>query len=182
MTKWKIMLLLCLMTGVQQVCADDNGRIAKRDAILKQITGAQIPQYEMSILKMGAKGDGVKDCKPAFDKAMKIAKKKGGAHIIVPAGIYFIKGPIHLQSNVCLELQEDAVLLFSPDPQDYLPLVKTGWEGTFLQNYSPFIYGYQLHDVSIIGKGTIDGNASTTFSTWKSNQKRGQQLQSIRNI
>ena len=55
-------------------------------------------------------------------------------------------------------------------------MVKTGWEGTFLQNYSPFIYGYQLHDVSIIGKGTIDGNASTTFSTWKPNQKRGQQL------
>jgi polygalacturonase len=75
-----------------------------------------------------------------------------------------------------LELQENAVLKFSPEPRYYLPMVKTGWEGTFLQNYSPFIYGYQLHDVSIIGKGTIDGNASTTFSTWKPNQKRGQQL------
>ena len=176
MMKWKIMLLLYLMMGVQRIYADDQDRIAKRDAILSEISGAKIPSYEVSILKMGAKGDGKKDCKPVFDKAMRLAKKKGGAHIIVPAGTYLIKGPIHFESNVCLELQEDAVLKFSPDPQYYLPMVKTGWEGTFLQNYSPFIYGYQLHDVSIIGKGTIDGNASTTFSTWKSNQKRGQQL------
>lgn len=176
MMKWKVLLLLCLMMGGQRINAADHDRIAKRDAILREITGAKIPQYEVSILKMGAKGNGVKDCKPAFDKAMKMAKKKGGAHIIVPKGTYLINGPIHFESNVCLELQENAVLKFSPEPRYYLPMVKTGWEGTFLQNYSPFIYGYQLHDVSIIGKGTIDGNASTTFSTWKPNQKRGQQL------
>ena len=176
MMKWKVLLLLCLMMCGQQINAADHDRIAKRDAILREITGAKIPQYEVSILKMGAKGNGVKDCKPAFDKAMKMAKKKGGAHIIVPEGTYLINGPIHFESNVCLELQENAVLKFSPEPRYYLPMVKTGWEGTFLQNYSPFIYGYQLHDVSIIGKGTIDGNASTTFSTWKPNQKRGQQL------
>lgn len=54
--------------------------------------------------------------------------------------------------------------------------MKTSWEGTFLQNYSPFIYGYQLENVSIIGKGVIDGNAGSTFATWKSKQKKGQQL------
>ncbi|MCB6463188.1 glycoside hydrolase family 28 protein [Phocaeicola dorei] len=41
---------------------------------------------------------------------------------------------------------------------------------------TPFIYGYQLENVSIIGKGVIDGNAGTTFATWKSKQKIGQQL------
>ena len=76
MMKWKVLLLLCLMMGGQPVCADNQDRIAKRDAILKEITGAQISKYEVNILKMGAKGDGVKDCKPAFDKAMKMAKKK----------------------------------------------------------------------------------------------------------
>lgn len=63
---------------------------------------------------------------------------------------------------------------FAPEPELYLPTVKTSWEGTFLNNYSPFIYGYGLHDVSITGEGTIDGNASTTFSTWKAQQKAGQ--------
>ena len=42
-------------------------------------------------------------------------------------------------------------------------------------NYSPFIHGYQLHDVSIIGKGTIDCNAMTTFATWRGLQKPAQQ-------
>ena len=55
-------------------------------------------------------------------------------------------------------------------------MVKTSWEGTFLQNYSPFIYGYGLSNVSIIGKGTIDGNAATTFATWRKDQKKAQQL------
>ena len=118
----------------------------------------------------------VAKCESCGRLSLKMAKKKGGAHIIVPEGTYLINGPIHFESNVCLELQVNAVLKFSPEPRYYLPMVKTGWEGTFLQNYSPFIYGYQLHDVSIIGKGTIDGNASTTFSTWKPNQKQGQQL------
>ena len=58
-------------------------------------------------------------------------------------------------------------LKFSSEPAFYLPLVKTSWEGTFLQNYSPFIYGYQLENVSIIGKGVIDGNAGTTLPLGK---------------
>jgi polygalacturonase len=82
---------------------------------------------------------------------------------------------LHLVSNVCLEIQEGATLKFAPEPEYYLPAVKTSWEGTFVQNYSPFIYGYQLHDISIIGKGTIDGNAMTTFATWRNKQKAAQQ-------
>lgn len=85
-----------------------------------------------------------------------------------------MEGPIHFVSNVCLELQEGATLKFSPTPSCYLPLVKTSWEGTFLQNYSPFIYGYGLENVSIVGKGKIDGNAATTFATWRAKQKAGQ--------
>ncbi len=64
--------------------------------------------------------------------------------------------------------------MFSPTPSHYLPAVKTSWEGTFLWNYSPFIYGYGLHDISIIGKGTIDGNAGSTFATWRKSQKEAQ--------
>lgn len=107
---------------------------------------------------------------------MKTASKQGGAHIVVPAGTYFVKGSIHFVSNVCLDLADGAIIKFAPDPKYYLPLVNTSWEGTFLYNYSPFIYGYGLHDVAIIGKGVIDGNAMSTFATWKSKQKEGQAL------
>ena len=167
-------MLVAFLLPRAMFAADGGGRIAKRDSILKQITGAAVPQAELCITFFGAKGDGVKDCKPAFDKAMKRAARMGGARIVVPAGEYWLEGPIHFVSNVCLELQEGATLKFSPTPSCYLPLVKTSWEGTFLQNYSPFIYGYGLENVSIVGKGKIDGNAATTFATWRAKQKAGQ--------
>ncbi len=143
------------------------------ESILSKITPPSIPEKAVNITRYGAKGDGVKDCKPAFDKAMKAAlKSKGGLHIVVPAGVYFIKGPIHFVSNVCLDLAEGAELKFSDNPADYLPVVSTSWEGTFVSNYSPFIYGYEVENVSIIGKGKIDGNAQKTFGTWRSNQEK----------
>lgn len=161
------------MTDVRDA---ERGMAARRDSILTQITGARMPGDSLLLTDFGAKGDGIKDCKRAFDRAMKAAAHKGGARIIVSGGTYLVKGPIHLVSNVCLDIRRGATIKFAPEPELYLPVVETSWEGTFLYNYSPFIYGRNLHDVSIIGEGTIDGNASTTFATWKSKQKRGQAL------
>lgn len=155
---------------------------ALRDSILSVITGAPsqrhdaAPQRTVSITSFGAKGDGKADCKPAFDKAMKKARASSrGLHIVVPQGKWFVKGPIHLTSNVTLELQRGATLLFSSNPKDYLPAVATSWEGSFCYNYSPFIYGYKLSNVAITGEGTIDGNCMETFPKWKSLQKADQQ-------
>lgn len=155
---------------------------ALRDSILSVITGAPsqrhdaAPQRTVSITSFGAKGDGKADCKPAFDKAMKKAHASSqGLHIVVPQGKWFVKGPIHLTSNVTLELQRGATLLFSPNPKDYLPAVATSWEGSFCYNYSPFIYGYKLSNVAITGEGTIDGNCMETFPKWKTLQKADQQ-------
>lgn len=163
--------------------AYDNVVKLRHDSILSLITGAPSQlasaevQTQKSITSFGAKGNGTTDCLPAFRKAMKqAAKAKGGLHIIVPKGDWFVKGPIHLVSNVTVELQEGAILRFSPDPKDYLPAVRTSWEGSFCQNYSPFIYGYGLQNVAIIGKGTIDGNCAETFPQWKQNQKADQML------
>jgi polygalacturonase len=144
-----------------------------RDSILNLITGAQMPTRTASITAFGARGDGRTDCKPAFDKAMKRAAKLGGLHITVPAGEYLLNGPIHMVSNVCIDLAEGATLKFSAEPSHYLPLVKTSWEGTFLQNYSPFIYAYEAENVSIIGSGTIDGNAADSFARWRELQRPG---------
>lgn len=171
----KVLLLFVLaMVSIAMNAMDYN--VAKRDSILKNITGAKMPEAKVSLLDFGAKGDGKKDCLPAFKKALQQSNKKRGLRIVVPSGTYYIKGSIHLVSNTCIELQEGAVLKFDPDPKKYLPLVKTSWEGTFMQNYSPFIYGYGLENVSITGKGTIDGNAASTFATWRKSQKEAQQL------
>ncbi len=175
-TLFRIFLLLCaiLVSSEESMKADRVYDKDLRDSILANITGASSTHAKkVSVLKYGAKGDGVSDCRDAFTKAMKGADEMGGVNIMVPAGVYFMKGPLILQSNVSIELDEGAVLKFSSDPECY-PVVNTSWEGTYLYNYSPFIYGYRLHDVAIIGKGTIDGNAMSTFATWKPNQKIAQ--------
>jgi polygalacturonase len=162
-------LLLCLSTI--RGAGYNEGR---RDSILQLITGASTVGQKTSILKFGAKAGGTKDCHKAFVKAMKTAKKKGGLHLVVPRGLWLVKGPIHLESNVTLELQDGATLRFDANPEYYLPAVETSWEGTYVRNYSPLIYGYGLHNVSIIGKGTIDGNCANTFATWRDMQKPAQ--------
>lgn len=152
---------------------------AYRDSILSLITGADnwSGHKTIDITRLGARPDGQHDCLPAFQNAFKQAEKaKNGLHIVVPAGNYFIKGPLHLVSNLTLELQEGATLLFSDNPQDYLPVVPTSWEGSFCRNYSPMIYGYKLTNVAIIGRGTINGNCPNTFPTWRADQKADQML------
>ncbi|SFU27519.1 Polygalacturonase [Pustulibacterium marinum] len=139
---------------------------AKKEAILAAIQLPEIPVYEVSVINFGAKGDGKKDCKKAFDKAIQHLKKKGGGTLHVPKGTYLINGPIHFISHFNLHLEEGAVLQFGSNPEDY-PTVFTSWEGTFVYNHSPLIYGKYLTDISITGTGIIDGEASETWLQWK---------------
>ncbi|MGN1375502.1 MAG: glycoside hydrolase family 28 protein [Prevotella sp.] len=186
----KSVILLSVLLSIcakSSYAAEHWGKIIdeRHDSILAVIKGAPqcLPeaqeQRSMMITDFGAKVyDEIKqtDCKPAFDKAMKKAlRTKGGLRIVVPKGKWFVKGPIHLVSNVTLEIKEGARLLFSDDPKDYLPMVKTSWEGNFCFNYSPFIYGYNIENVAIVGKGVIDGNCINSFPLWRSNQKKDQQ-------
>ena len=151
-------------------------RTEKRDQILKTISPPNISANTLLLTDFGAKGDSLKDNKPAFDQAMKASKAKNGCKIVVPAGIYIINGPIHFVDNTAIELQKGAKLVFSTNAKDYLPLVPTSWEGTLLYNYSPLIYAYQVKNVAIIGEGTIDGNGKDGFSKWYDLQKPAQAL------
>ena len=176
----RLIFLPLLLLGICTYAADYQ---QLRDSILSVITGASSQRHEVSsqrkvsITSFGAKGDGKTNCKPAFDKAIKKARSyMQGLHIVVPEGRWYVKGPIHLASNITIELQRGATLFFSPNPDDYLPVVATSWEGSFCYNYSPFIYGYKLENVAIIGEGTVDGNCMETFPKWRAIQKPDQQL------
>ena len=74
----------------------------------------------------------------------------GGGRVVVPAGT-FLTGAIHLKSSVNLHLSAGATLRFSRNPQDYLPVVFTRWEGVELMNYSPFIYAFEQENIAITG-------------------------------
>lgn len=168
----KLLTIILLLTSL--LCTSKAQDIdALRDSILAQVSGAAISERTIDVAKLGARADGKADCLPAIQKAMRKAARQGGATIVFRAGTYYIKGPIHLVSNVCLRLEEGATLKFDPNP-DLYQNVETSWEGTYLQNHSPMIYGKGLHDVAIVGQGTIDGNAKSTFATWKPQQKAAQ--------
>jgi len=103
----------------------------------------------------------------AFRNAIDLCSRSGGGKVIVPAGTY-LTGPIHLKSNVNLELSEGATLKFSQNPKDYLPVVFSRWEGVELFNYSPFIYAFGQQNIAITGKGTLDGQSDNEhWWPWK---------------
>lgn len=138
-------------------------------SIVQAIQRPNIPAKDYAVDFSG--GDARKAIQDAIDKA----NSEGGGRVIIPAGEYFCKGSIVLKSCVDLHLEEGAKLLFSPEPADYLPVVKTRWEGTELMNYSPMVYAYGQHDIAITGTGTIDGNKDSVFHSWKSKEKPDQQ-------
>lgn len=84
----------------------------------------------------------------------------GGGTVAVPAGTYFMDGPLELKSGVRLHLANGATLQFTSNPDAYLPVVLTRWEGTELYGRSSMIRSYGQHDVAITGEGNavIDAN------------------------
>lgn len=153
------------------LCAES--REALRDSILANIHGADVEGPVVDVTRMGARPGGTADCLPAFRKAISKVARKGGGTVNVPPGVYLLRGPLHLVSNLRLHLEEGATLRFDPTPELYPP-VPTSWEGTYLTNHSPMIYGRGLTNVAITGRGTVDGNAMTTFATWRPLQKPAQ--------
>ena len=93
-----------------QSSAVEQERVRLRDSILTNISGAKIAEKTLLISRLGAENDGKTDCRAAFAKAIRKASAMKGAKIVVPAGTYYIKGPIVLASNVCIELQKGATL------------------------------------------------------------------------
>ena len=171
------LLLLALVLFSNGVLAQLNPT-EKEAAIHKIVSSIQlpsIPNYSISVVKYGAKGDSVTNCKPAFDKAMKACERKKGGTIFVPKGIYTLNGPIHFVSNVKLHLEDGAKIRFGSNAKDY-PLVLSSWEGTMLYNYSPLIYANNVANIAITGNGIIDGEATNSWIKWKSLEKKDQQL------
>nr|WP_315221741.1 glycoside hydrolase family 28 protein [uncultured Flavobacterium sp.] len=170
--KYLLFLLICSVTFAQNT----DFPSAKVDEIVNRIQLPVIPSYQINITKLGAKGDSLTNNKIVFDKAMALCKKNNGGTIIVPKGIYKINGPIHFVSNVNLKIEKGAKIKFSDNPDDYLPMVLTSWEGTMVYNYSPLIYAFECENIAITGEGTIDGEGGMTWKSFKSKENEGKNL------
>ena len=146
------------------------------NSIVSRIQLPHIPSYRILVTTLGAKGDSISDAKPAFDKAMLLCKKNNGGTIVVPKGVYTLNGPIHFVSNVNLLIEKDAKIRFSDNPKNYLPMVLTSWEGTMIYNYSPLLYAYNCLNIAISGEGTIDGEGSKVWNSFKAKEGADKKL------
>ena len=122
---------------------------------------AECPKFP--ITKFGAKEGDKERTSEAIANAIDKANKTGGGIVEIPGGKW-MTGPIHLKSNVNLHLDDDAELIFSEAPEDYLPAVQTSWEGMECYNYSPLIYAFGCTNIAITGEGRLYAK----LDIWKS--------------
>ncbi len=80
----------------------------------------------------------------------------GGGTLFFPAGT-FLTGPIIMKSNITLYLNAGAVVKFSDDFNDYLPMVPSRWEDVRVRNFKSQIYAYRCENISIRGDGHFEG-------------------------
>ncbi|MCM1174826.1 MAG: glycoside hydrolase family 28 protein [Blautia sp.] len=88
--------------------------------------------------------------------------------VYIPAGV-FLTGALRLHSDMELYLEQDAVLQGTDRPEDYLPRIRSRFEGTEMKCYSSLLNmgeldhesGYNCHNVVIRGKGTIASGGVT---------------------
>lgn len=130
--------------------------------ILARIRAPNFPARDFLVTAYGATPGGA-DCTAAIRQTIAACHAAGGGRVVVPAGI-FHTGAIHLRSNVNLHLTAGATLQFIPDPEKYLPVVFTRWEGVECMNYSPLVYAFEQENIAVTGSGLLDGSAS--FENW----------------
>lgn len=121
----------------------------------------------LSITTFGAVPGDKEKTTQAIAKAIDEANRIGGGVVVIPQGEW-LTGKVHLKSNVNLHLDKGALLLFSENPEDYLPAVHSSWEGLECYNYSPLIYAYQCKNIAITGQGEIKAK----MDVWKIWSKR----------
>lgn len=109
----------------------------------------------ISILKYGAKNDGITLNTKSINTAIADCSKKGGGVVLIPAGLW-LTGPIELKSNVNLHLQKNALVQLTKD-FDQFELVESNWEGfEQMRNQSP-VWATNQTNIAITGYGIIDG-------------------------
>ena len=132
---------------------------------MPKVKETSFPDFSKSITEYGAVGDGMTKNSAAFKAAMEEVNQKGGGKVIVPRGVW-MTGPITLLSNVNLHLEDGSLIIFSKDKDDY-PLIETSFEGLNTIRCQSPINAYQVENIAITGKGTIDGSGEA----WRSVKK-----------
>lgn len=138
------------------VNADEYGKYYVNMPVpMTQVTAPQIPDYSVNIKDFGGKGDGVTLNTEAFGKAINALSKKGGGHLVVPAGVW-MTGLISLKDNIDLHIEKNAVVMAAEDKALFVKET----DGKKDSKCTPLINASGRKNISITGEGTIDGNGA----------------------
>lgn len=111
-------------------------------------------QAVYNVTSYGAKGDGKSDDAAAIQTAIDRCSADGGGIVLFPRNHTFVAGPLELKSNVEIHLESTATLLANPDESIYHLSAFGKNEGEGMM----WIYAKDADNISITGRGTIDGN------------------------
>lgn len=124
-----------------------------------------------NVRDFGAAGDGLHKDTGALQAAIESCARNGGGTVFLPPGRY-LTGAVSLRSHITFEVGPGAVILGSQDPADY-PL-RDNLYGTGRKYISSLIYADQVEDITITGRGTIDGQGQIWWKRqWFAFPKKG---------
>jgi hypothetical protein len=103
---------------------------------------AQLNPPAFNVRNFGAIGRKSDSARAAIQKAVDACAVAGGGRVVLTAGEY-TSGTIHLRNHVTLEIEAGATLYASEEDREY--------------DKPALIYGEDLQNISIQGRGTIDG-------------------------
>ena len=115
-----------------------------------------------AVTDYGAVGDGATLNTAALQRAIDACG--AGEEVVIPAGAY-LTGGLRLHSHMRLKLEDGAVLQGSANPEDYLPMIPSRFEGIERMCYQSLLNlgsldhtsGPNASDVLIYGAGTVAG-------------------------
>lgn len=125
-------------------------------------------QAVWNVRSLGATGDGKTLDSPAINRVIEKAAAAGGGTVLLPPGTYLC-GSVRLKSNIDLHLESGAVILGAPqemkayDPAE--PFAgKAYQDGGHTHFHNSLIWGENLENVSITGRGMIHGGGLVKHS------------------
>jgi len=134
---------------------------------------SQMPQPVFDVFDYGAKGDGITIDQEAIQKAIDKCNGTGGT-VYLHNG-KFLTGQISLGNDMTLFIDSTATVLgIQSDKQDHYPshLIETRYPNRMLEDCQRrLIYGNHVHNLTITGKGTIDGQGD--FYPWMNVKELG---------
>ncbi|RYZ24915.1 MAG: glycoside hydrolase [Chitinophagaceae bacterium] len=142
-----------------------NVMASPNDAPADNLLGARI----YNVRDHGAKGDGTTLDTAAIQAAIDKCFADKGGNVLIPAGV-FASGTLELKSNVTLHLSAGGKLLGSPKREDY-----TAGKGVPPGNGNiVFLYAVNAENITIEGRGTVDGNGAAFYNGKGDNTGPGQ--------